>query len=81
MSHPRAGSMVSRVVITEGEARRVDAFVMRCRGKQRTSAEAAAERLGIGLRTVLNAIERGQMMRSTRDRLFAALDREEGRTP
>ncbi len=64
--------MAGRSLITRDEAMRVDALAMRCGGMKH-----AAIRLGVGLCTVEIAIEQGRMMRVTRDRLIAALEREE----
>lgn len=58
------------VMVSREDSLRLDAFV------QRVGKLAALRRLGCGLMTLDAAIDEGRMQRSTRDRLFAALDRE-----
>ena len=72
MSRPRSGSQIGRVVVSRDEARRLDAFVMRAATQQ-----AAATRLGVALTTLQSGMQQGGMLASTRDRMLAALDREE----
>lgn len=63
--------MNARVVITREESARVGAFICR------VGWLSAVARLGVGPMTLEEARDRGSMRTSTRDRLFAALAREE----
>lgn len=59
------------VVVSREDSLRLDRFV------QRVGLAKAANRLGMGLSTVVAGIDQGRMLAATRDRMFEALDREE----
>ncbi len=59
------------VVVSRDDSLRLDAFV------QRVGLGKAPKLLGVGACTVESGMDQGRMLRSTRDRLFAALDRAE----
>lgn len=59
------------VVVSREDSRRLDRFVLRV-GKKN-----AARMLGLGESTVVAGCDQGRMLAATRDRLFAALEREE----
>jgi hypothetical protein len=73
MSNPRQFRSCCCVVSRE-DALRLDAYVMRVGGLKH-----APRLLGMGESTVVAGMEEGRMLTKTRDRLFAALDREEAR--
>jgi hypothetical protein len=58
-------------VMSYADSRRVDRFV------QRVGVRQAALTLGVGEATLAAACEQGRMMKKTRDRILAAIERAE----
>ncbi len=58
-------------VVSRAYSMRLYAYV------QRVGLNVAAKSLGVGIVTLQNGMDEGSMLPGTRDRLFAALDREE----